>query len=291
MLREQVPDLGCGAVPVVGQRLDEDSDAFGPVALVRRPSRSRAVGALAGALRDRALDVVLRHRVRARLLDRVLEREVEPGSAPPSFAATMIARESFEKSLPRFASAAPFLCLMVDHLLCPDTRRLLTSSRNRSWTRVSSVSSGWNAATRMRPSRSSTGSPSCSASTSTPGPTSDTRGARMKTPRNGSSSPPSSRSASKLATWRRTRSADLEVGQTEVLAVEQDHPRARAEDRAVERADRLVEPVRAPQARDRRRLAARDDKPVEPVQMLRAADLDDVRAERAKRAGMLANAP
>src|ERR1044072_9990243 len=47
-----------------------------------------------------------------------------PRSGPPSFAATMIARESFEKSLPRFASAAPFLCLIEDHLLCPDTRRL-----------------------------------------------------------------------------------------------------------------------------------------------------------------------
>src|SRR6478609_865236 len=43
------------------------------------------------------------------------------GSAPPSRAATMIARVSFEKSLPRFASAAPFLCLIDDHLLCPDT--------------------------------------------------------------------------------------------------------------------------------------------------------------------------
>src|SRR6266550_2654231 len=43
------------------------------------------------------------------------------GSPPPSFAATMIERASFEKSLPRFASAAPFLCLMEDHLLCPDT--------------------------------------------------------------------------------------------------------------------------------------------------------------------------
>src|SRR5258708_5675276 len=42
------------------------------------------------------------------------------GSGPPSFAATMIARESLEKSLPRFASAAPFLCLIDDHLLCPD---------------------------------------------------------------------------------------------------------------------------------------------------------------------------
>src|ERR671939_704347 len=46
------------------------------------------------------------------------------GSPPPSFAATMIARASFEKSLPRFASAAPFLCLIDDHLLCPDTRLL-----------------------------------------------------------------------------------------------------------------------------------------------------------------------
>src|ERR687885_2454873 len=42
------------------------------------------------------------------------------GSPPPSRAATMIARESFEKSFPRFASAAPFLCLIEDHLLCPD---------------------------------------------------------------------------------------------------------------------------------------------------------------------------
>src|SRR5436190_4246207 len=46
------------------------------------------------------------------------------GSAPPSRAATMIARESLEKSFPRLASAAPFLCLIEDHLLCPDTDRL-----------------------------------------------------------------------------------------------------------------------------------------------------------------------
>src|SRR5687768_15447415 len=36
----------------------------------------------------------------------------------------MIAFESFVKSWPRFASAAPFLCLIVDHLLCPDTALL-----------------------------------------------------------------------------------------------------------------------------------------------------------------------
>src|SRR6476660_5699224 len=46
------------------------------------------------------------------------------GSPPPSFAATMIARDSSEKSFPRFASAAPFLCLIDDHLLCPDMNSL-----------------------------------------------------------------------------------------------------------------------------------------------------------------------
>src|SRR5262245_41871986 len=43
-----------------------------------------------------------------------------PGSGPPSFAATMSARVSLVKSCPRLASAAPFLCLIDDHLLCPD---------------------------------------------------------------------------------------------------------------------------------------------------------------------------
>src|SRR5881398_3010358 len=46
------------------------------------------------------------------------------GSGPPSRAATMIARESLERSWPRLASAAPFLCLIDDHLLCPDMRLL-----------------------------------------------------------------------------------------------------------------------------------------------------------------------
>src|SRR5665811_2007743 len=43
-------------------------------------------------------------------------------SAPPSRAATVMARESLENSLPRLASSLPFLCLMVAHLECPDTR-------------------------------------------------------------------------------------------------------------------------------------------------------------------------
>src|SRR3954447_12132351 len=53
---------------------------------------------------------------RARLAD---------GSPPPSRAATISARDSFEKRTPRFLSAAPFLCLIELHLLCPDMRLLL----------------------------------------------------------------------------------------------------------------------------------------------------------------------
>src|SRR5437870_5173629 len=57
------------------------------------------------------------------------------GSPPPSRAATMIARASLEKSLPRFASAAPFLCLIDDHLLCPDMAQIVPAARRRSGSR------------------------------------------------------------------------------------------------------------------------------------------------------------
>src|SRR5215510_3522591 len=42
------------------------------------------------------------------------------GSGPPSREATVIARASLVKSLPRLASAAPFLCLIEAHFECPD---------------------------------------------------------------------------------------------------------------------------------------------------------------------------
>src|SRR6476620_5481699 len=48
----------------------------------------------------------------------------EAGSGPPSLAATISARVSFVNSCPRFASAAPCLCLIEDHWLCPDLRLL-----------------------------------------------------------------------------------------------------------------------------------------------------------------------
>src|SRR5271156_1622753 len=68
--------FGGRAIAVVGERLDEDSDAFRAVALVHDGLEVRGVRALAGTARDCALDVVLRHRIRPRLLDRVLKGKV-----------------------------------------------------------------------------------------------------------------------------------------------------------------------------------------------------------------------
>src|SRR5919108_4486291 len=50
-------------------------------------------------------------------------------SPPPSFAATVIARASFVKSLPRRASTTAFLCLIDAHLECPDMGSILARTR------------------------------------------------------------------------------------------------------------------------------------------------------------------
>ena len=70
----------------------------------------------AGAPPDRALDRVDRQRVVARLLHHVRSVAFDAGSPPPVRAATSIWRMSTAKSLPRAASAAPFLCLIECHL-------------------------------------------------------------------------------------------------------------------------------------------------------------------------------
>src|SRR3954466_11513801 len=49
-----------------------------------------------------------------------LSRKLASGSPPPSLAATVISRVSLVKSCQRQESAAPFLRLIVAHLLCPD---------------------------------------------------------------------------------------------------------------------------------------------------------------------------
>ena len=62
MLGEGEPHVGGRAVAVVGQRLDQDRRAAGPVALEADRLDRRRVGARAGAAVDRPLDVFLGHR-------------------------------------------------------------------------------------------------------------------------------------------------------------------------------------------------------------------------------------
>src|SRR4051794_8490346 len=57
----------------------------------------------------------------------VRSRGFEPGSPPPLRAATVNSLMMRVKTLPRLASAAPFLCLIVCHLEWPDIRELQKS--------------------------------------------------------------------------------------------------------------------------------------------------------------------
>src|SRR5262249_41341788 len=76
VLREQMPDVGPGAVAVVGDRLHEDRDPARSVSLVEDALERLALAALAGSPGDRAFDVVLRHRGFFGLPTRVLKRGV-----------------------------------------------------------------------------------------------------------------------------------------------------------------------------------------------------------------------
>ena len=100
-----VAHLGDGARRVVGDRVDQQRDAAGAVALVHHFLIVDALE-LTGALLDRALDVLLRHRAAARCRSRCASRGLPPGSPPPSLAAMVISRMSFVNSAPRFASVA-----------------------------------------------------------------------------------------------------------------------------------------------------------------------------------------
>src|SRR5660398_272774 len=128
------------------------------------------------------------------------------GSPPPSRAATVMARESLEKSFPRFLSWAAFLCLIPAHLECPDmphtsclslttpapSRVLfarLTTSRKYRWTFLSPVNSGWNATATRSPCCTAIALPPNRDRTLTSFPRSSTQGARMNTPRIVSRSP------------------------------------------------------------------------------------------------------
>src|SRR4029079_12523616 len=191
------------------------------------------------------------------------------GSPPPSRAATMIARVSFENSLPRFASAAPFLCLIDDHLLCPDTHDLpylvqeqLVDPR---------------VVRQFRMERSDK-QPPVAREHRMPvdlGQYLDAR-PRLLDPRR----------ADEHRAHRLVAVTDVEirlermhlpaecvphhaeVAKPEMVAVEHDHPRTGPEDRRLELPQRLVEPIQPHQPHDRGGLAARHDQPVEPLELL-----------------------
>src|SRR5262245_36659570 len=201
------------------------------------------------------------------------------GSGPPSRAATMIARESLEKSLPRRASATPFLCLIDDHLLCPDTL-LLSHELKEELVDPGVVRELWVkrchdesalAEEHGRPVQS--------------GQHLDVR-ADLRHARRPDEHTAHASAARQLEVSLEARdlpavrvSPHRDVDEAEVLSVEQDHPGAGAEHRPAELPHRLLEPVDPDQPHDRRRLPARDDEAVDVVELLRLADLHRVRAK------------
>src|SRR3954451_849615 len=215
------------------------------------------------------------------------------GSGPPSRAATMIARESLEKSLPRFASAAPFLCLMLDHLLCPDIR-LLPDEGEKALVHPSVVS-------ELRVERGDQEPPLPEqhriavelrenlhpfADVGDPGgPDEDAaQGLLLVFERE------VSLEARHLASIGVAVDADVHLPD-EALAPHEDHSGAGAEHDSRELSQGFFERVEADQPADRGRLAARHDEAVEPLEMLGPAHLDRLHAETRERRDVLAEVP
>src|SRR4051794_11749518 len=212
------------------------------------------------------------------------------GSGPPSRAATMIARESFEKSLPRLASAAPFLCLMLDHLLCPDIQLLPDEIEK---TLVDTCVAGELRMERRheKPAVVQKHRIALELREHVHVP------ADVRHPRGPDEDAPERTlrtfqrevrlEARDLAPVCVPLDSDVNLAE-EPVAREQDHPRAGSEHRAAEPPQRLLEPVQPDQPADGRRFAAGDDEPVEAFELARLADLDRLHAEPSKRGDVLA---
>src|SRR5262245_43881324 len=214
------------------------------------------------------------------------------GSGPPSRAATMIARVSFEKSWPRLASVAPFFRLIDAHLLCPDNARLPDS--------VDEELVDARVVRKLGVERSDE-------EASLP----EEHGLAVELGQDfrvvpGRGDP---RRADEDASQRLALAGQVEVGleamhlaavgvpgnldvdEAEMVAPEHDQARAGAEDRLLEAADRLFKPVKAHQAQEGRGLAAGDDEPVEALELLGLAHLDRVRAEAPQHGRVLTEVP
>src|SRR5262245_16961156 len=178
------------------------------------------------------------------------------GSGPPSRAATISARESFEKSWPRFLSAAPFLCLIELHLLCPDIRLLPYEVEEPL------VHAGVVGQLRVERRHQDAALAQQHRLALELGEHIDA-GAHLRDTWGPDEDAPQGPFVSvevEVGLEARHLAAvgvagDLEVEHAEVVAVEQDHPRAGAEQRPRELANRVLEPVEPHEAHDRGRLA------------------------------------
>ena len=184
MLRERVADLLAGAVPVVGERLDQQRHAARRVPLVLELLVASAVRQLAGPALDRAVDVVVRDGEALRLLHRRRERHVAVDVA------AAFARRDLDRAQELGVHARP---LGVGGLLLAFDRRPLGVPGH-----VVTPSSGSSRGARSRgpapggrmpragcPAPARPDAPRASARTRTSAPRSSTLGARMNTPRTG----------------------------------------------------------------------------------------------------------
>src|SRR6266851_1675342 len=199
------PDLRGCPVPVVGQALDQERDAARGVTLVRHRLVRGAACLEPGAAANRPVDVVVRHRTALGLLHGVVQRRV--GAHVRAAAARRhldILDELGEELAPPGVDDG-LLVLRGGPLGVAAHRCSLTMSVKILCTRLSWVSSGWNAVASAGPWRTATILPvrGSVARISTPGPTSSTQGARMKTARNGGPpAPVMSMSLSNESAWR-----------------------------------------------------------------------------------------
>src|SRR6266851_6542412 len=195
------------------------------------------------------------------------------GSPPPSFAATMIARESLEKSFPRLASAAPFLCLIDDHLLCPDTHRLLHCVQKQLMHPRILRQLGMERCHEDAPVANEHGSALVLGENLHVARRTHARRANEDAAQRGAVT-----CQRKIGLEARDLTAirvpvDLDVDEAEMVAVEDDQAGTGTQDRTVERTDRLVEAVEPHQTHERRRLTARNHEPVESLELLRLPHL------------------
>src|SRR5205823_1457718 len=169
---ERDPDLGGGAVAVVGQALDQDRHAVRAVSLVRHRLPVGTAGLLAGAALDRPVDVVVGYRVLLGLLDRVVQGRVAGRVAAADTGGHLDVLDQAGEELAALGVDDRLLVLgsrplrVAGHY--PSATRVCasrTSSTKRRCTRRSPASSGWKAVASRLPCRTATILPSAPSGT------------------------------------------------------------------------------------------------------------------------------